>query len=153
MHTCKEVAATATRADVLLHMIPGKITSVLQPLDAYVFATFKRVLRSLYEEALLHSVTGTVLNHEVLPMIINTINTVVRTKDWRHAFEGCGWGCSQARIVLRFQRRLRWQPGSFSVGDDPPDLPTLQCVWPGKKAAIWVALSQGHKVARPQSAR
>ncbi len=132
-HATKEVAATAARCGIFLHMIPSSMTSSLQPLDVYVFAKFKRRLRTLYEEKALASSDGCVARDDVLRLVFTTVAEVVQGKSWTRAFRGCGWGAAQQCIGEHLQRKLAWKPEQIAVGSEMPGLSDLQAVWPGRK--------------------
>ena len=96
-------------------MVPASCTDFLQPLDAYVFALYKRVLRQRYQMLQVH-VGRCVLPTDVwIGAVVYTIKTVLEGKDWSRAFDGTGFG---ARQRLAGDRVLE------ATGlTNPPDVP------------------------------
>ena len=107
MHTTQRVAAAAARAGFLLHFVPTLMTSVLQPLDVYVFAQFKNIFRDYYEELAMASATGEVSIKDVVDISVKAATAVLSRSPWRHAFPGCGSGHDHQNIGRRASRRFQ----------------------------------------------
>ena len=129
IHTTQRVVAAVARAGFLLHFVPALMTSVLQPLDVYAFAQYKKVLRDYYEERAMASDTGEVSNKEVVDITFKAATAVLQSGAWRHAFRGCGWGESQQGIGRRASRRLQWTKEEARCPSEFPTLQQLQTVW------------------------
>ena len=134
VHATERIARACARAGFLLHFVPSNMTGIMQPLDVYTFADFKRAIREEYEEEAIKSDAGKVKPLAVLELTFRCIVRVVQGKAWRHAFLGCGFGGKQLYIGERIRRRMSWQKGCPSVGDDVPSLHELQKVWSTRRS-------------------
>ena len=75
-HLRGDVVAYASRLNIWIVVVPSKLTFLLQPLDAYAFAPFKRALVGAYYKARLRS-GGMVLNPtRWLRVLLTTIASV-----------------------------------------------------------------------------
>ena len=78
--------------------IPAGTTFLLQPCVTHCFAAFKRFLRTIFEERLLESDSGTVDVESVILDLNRAIRKVIQGKEWTPAFDGNGWS-SRQRLV------------------------------------------------------
>ena len=89
-HISKDVLMHARRLNVILIMIPGKLTWLLQPLDVSVF----RVLKDVYKQSLLRQrmchEQGIVTMEGRHAALNATIHEVLVQKDWSNAFDKVG---------------------------------------------------------------
>ena len=119
---------TASNLGIWLHVVPAKLTFLLQPLDTHCFATFKVKLRRMFSEARSRSQNGDVTPVEWLRVLMALPKQVLAARLWRPAFEQNGLGgegpCHDAVQSLR-----------DSVCKDEllscfPTVEELQAVWP-----------------------
>jgi len=129
VHATERVARAAARQKLLLHYVPASMTSVLQPLDVYVFAGFKRLLRRGYEEELLRSPDGFVKNIDILRIVFRVAGTYLYKTSWKYAFRGCGFGDQQKHLGRRVRMYLKYQDSEPLAGNDLPSLADLRSVW------------------------
>ena len=134
VHATERIARACARAGFLLHFVPSNMTGIMQPLDVYTFADFKRAIREEYEEEAIKSGAGKVKPLAVLELTFRCIVRVVQGKAWRHAFLGCGFGGKQFYLGERIRRRMSWPKGCPPVGDDVPSLHELHEVWCSRRS-------------------
>ena len=129
VHATERVARAAARNGFFLHFVPANMTGSLQPLDAYVFSNFKRVIREEFEEERLKSLTAHVSPRAVLLLTFRAVKLTIQRSAWSHAFLGCGFGGDQLQLGQRLRRRLEWPDGCPTVASDLPSLEELQRIW------------------------
>ena len=86
-HISKDVLLHARRLNIILIMILGKLTWLLQPLDVFVFRVLKDVYKHRFLQARVtddHGVLSNAARHEALNA---TIQEVLVHKDWSEAFQ------------------------------------------------------------------
>ena len=110
------------RASINVHVIPGGMTHVLQPLDTHVFAGFKGDFRHRQMQARLASPTGAVDPVQLVRCWLQCIRETMTLRGHAAAFSSTGLLGAQAHVGERCKRELRlppgWQPPT-------PDLPSL----------------------------
>ena len=74
----------------LVIVIPARLTWLLQMLDVYVFAEFKRRLRRATTAALLATPTGSLGTGGWVPLLGQTCQEVLVRADWQRTFSRCG---------------------------------------------------------------
>ena len=89
-HLGDEVAKAARRHDIYLACIPAKLTFLLQPLDACIFITFKKILRKLFMEARLNSDDGSLSKFSWLERVGAALREVFLRGGFPRAFAKCG---------------------------------------------------------------
>ena len=106
-HLRGDVVAYAARLNIWIVDAPMKLIFLLQPLDAYAFAPFKRALVNSYYKARLRS-GGMVLNHtQWLRVLVTTIASVFQERDWAHAFSSVGLTQDQSGLNSAIHRQLQ----------------------------------------------
>ena len=106
-HLRADVVAYAARLNIWIVVVPSKLTFLLQPLDAYAFAPFKRALVDAYYKARLRS-GGMVLNPtRWLRVLLTTIASVFQERDWAHAFSSVGLTEGQSGLNSAIHRQLQ----------------------------------------------
>ena len=89
-HLRGDVVAYASRLNIWIVVVPSKLTFLLQPLDAYAFAPFKRSLVDAYYKARMRA-GGNVLNTTGrLRVLVTSIVSVFQERDWAHTFAKVG---------------------------------------------------------------
>ena len=82
---------TLARWNIWSVFIPARTTFLLQPCDTHCFAAFKRALRTMFEQRLLESDSGTVDIKSVILDLNHAIRKVIQGKEWTPAFDGNCW--------------------------------------------------------------
>ena len=132
-HVPERVVAKAARCGFALVYIAAGMTSVLQPLDVYVFARFKHALFAAFEWLAHRAPDGHVECISYVSKILEVATHIFFDFDWRWAFLKCGFGQRQNQISESMKQRI---PGVVPPAGIPCDLPSLlemQCIWPRKK--------------------
>ena len=117
--------------------IPARTTFLLQPCDTHCFAAFKRFLRTLFEERLLESESGTVDIKSVILDLNRAIRKVIQGKEWTPAFDGNGWSSRQQLLRQTILTSLECS----SVPEIPDTLPSLrqfEAIFPKRR---WIPLA------------
>ena len=104
-HINDNVLATAHEEGVRLVLIPARCTSLLQPLDVYVFRLFKEKLRRRFHD--LHGDGTHAMNVEtLLRALYHAIYWIIMGRDWPLIFEKCGFSRGQMAVSDYLQRHL-----------------------------------------------
>ena len=104
-HINDNVLATAHEEGVRLVLIPARCTSLLQPLDVYVFRLFKERLRRRFHD--LHGDRIDAMNVEtLLRALYDAIYWIIMGRDWPLIFEKCGFSRGQMAVSDFLQRHL-----------------------------------------------
>ena len=94
VHATERIARAAARRGFLLHFVPSNMTGIMQPLDVYTFADFKRAIREEYGDEAIKSYAGKVKPLAVIQLTFRCIVRVVQGKTWRHAWDAASAGIS-----------------------------------------------------------
>ena len=123
-HLCEDTLKKIRSLGMLVVFIPARCTWFLQPLDVYVYAWLKRVLRRMYTTARLHAADGLLRNSDWVPMTGRAIHQVLTHVDWTNAFRRCGICNDVTRFRPILQNLLRQEP---LVAERPNDQ-QLRCL-------------------------
>ena len=106
-HLRGDVVAYASRLNIWIVVVPSKLTFLLQPLDAYAFAPFKRSLVDTYYKARMRA-GGNVLNTTGwLRVLVTSIVSVFQERDWAHTFAKVGVSEDQSALSSAIHRQLQ----------------------------------------------
>ena len=106
-HLRPEVVSYAARLKIWIVVVPGRLTFLLQPLDVYAFAPFKKALVDAYYKARMRA-GGMVLSATAwLRVLVTTIAGVFQHTDWAHAFARVGLTDDQCRLRKAIQQWLQ----------------------------------------------
>ena len=86
-HLNKNVLELAVSLNIWVLVVPAKLTWLLQPLDAHVFAKYKKYLRDQLRTTMLAN--RTVTDPEWMKMLISVATTFIQ-RDWGNAFDSLG---------------------------------------------------------------
>lgn len=113
------VLRACREASIWVLVVPPRMTFVLQPLDARIFAPFKAALIQAYQAARLESTEwrGDVGVCQWLQCIYTAIAEVFEGRSWSAAFDHCGFGARQSLLGRRVCETLQL--------NEPVDLPPL----------------------------
>ena len=89
-HISNEVLVHAARLQIVLILVPGKLTWLIQPLDVSVFRVFKDVLKTKLLAIRIASATGTITMIARLTVLSETIQEILVNKDWSQSFVKVG---------------------------------------------------------------
>jgi len=122
-HVVQPVLETAKELEIVLLFIPAKWTWLLQPLDAYVFQSYKTNLRSAYVKARCESKNfGILTKAQWLRSVFEACQRTFQGKDFSKAFAMTGLSGRQAYMSTRikaFVKALEHMPYEPTV---PPFL-------------------------------
>lgn len=111
------------RAGINVHLLPGGMTHVLQPLDTHVFARLKGTFRHRQMQARLDSPSCALTPVEMVRCWLQCIRETMTHRGSPAAFSSTGLLGAQAHVGQRCMRELRlppeWKP-------PVPDLPSLR---------------------------
>ena len=94
-HMTRAVWRAAAREGFYYMLIPAKMTWALQPCDTHVFAGFKRHLAETAQAAAAAAPDGRCNMAMLLRAVGESLEAVVRRRDWGKAFRDLGLGGSQ----------------------------------------------------------
>ena len=132
-HITDRVVAKAARSGFILVFVPSGMTSLLQPLDVYVFARFKSALSAAFEQLGHSSSDGHVQLGDFAEQVLRVAKHLLFNKDWTWAFRKCGFGNRQRDLAKTLLDKV---PDIRPAPDQDPDLPSLaelKALWPGGK--------------------
>ena len=89
-HISNDVLRHAQSLNVVLILIPGKLTWLLQPLDVSVFRVFKDVLKTSLLRHRMGSDSGTITMEDRIRILGETISSVLVHRDWSDCFPKVG---------------------------------------------------------------
>eukprot|EP00438_Fugacium_kawagutii_P011333 Skav201359 [mRNA] locus=scaffold2471:33817:35307:- [translate_table: standard] len=107
-HLTDEVYKLACAAGVRLLIVPAGATSILQPLDVYVFRRLRDDLRRRWTSVQSCASSGAVSKGEWVSLVANAVQTIVSQPCWTHAFEGTGVCGGQGKLSKRLLQTLQW---------------------------------------------
>ena len=130
-HLTRNVWRTLARKGFMYHLIPAKMTWVMQPCDTHVFASLKRVLLEETQTLALRTADGRLTMKLLFAALALTIGSVLRGTSWRQAFWDLGLTGTQACLseTLLDKLMLRTRP---RVPSTMPTLQHLQHVFPAR---------------------
>ena len=130
-HIHRDIVNHACKHDMWMLYVPAKMTWLLQPLDAYVFAGFKADLKQQYADPKYATDTSTVPSIAWLRRLWQSIQNKVHTLDWKHAFAKVGLLDQQRNMSDHVAAFTTTTPhGTFGCGMPRPN--ELQYVLGGK---------------------
>ena len=109
------------------------MTGAMQPLDVYGFATHNTRIRDAYETAGHGASNGHVNTMLMLSKVLEVAETYIFGTSWAAAFEGCGYGASQASVGQRLRRKIQCVDAILTQSNNLPSLADLQNVWFSKR--------------------
>ena len=130
-HLTKPVWKALNRARIMYHLIPAKMTWVLQPCDTHVFAVLKDTLRHECQLRMLSSSDGRLTMTLLIQALARSIALVLRGVSWRSSFWDLGLTGVQATLSERVLEKLELQSRP-RVPNTLPTLAELQCVFPAR---------------------
>ena len=130
-HLTKPVWGAVNRARIMYHLIPAKMTWILQPCDSHVFAVLKNTLQHECQSLVLKTVDGRLTMSLLFQALARSILVVLRNRSWRTAFWDVGLTGTQAAVSDHVLAKLGLH-GRPRVDDELPSLQELQAVFPGR---------------------
>ena len=130
-HAHARVAHAAARNKVILVFLAASMTSSLQPLDVFVFASLKRYIRHAYERLILEN-DGAKCTERFLVELLHVSTDFIFGQNWQHAFRGCGFGAAQAGLTAHLRGRFPRIVPEGGISSELLSLWQLQHVWPSR---------------------
>ena len=121
----------ARRCGARLVYLPGKLTSLLQPCDTHVFATFKHALRKVWLDEKSKAANGAISTEAWLQTVCNAIEKVIVGTSWRKALLADGILHKQQDMSQDLVEAL----GFDSCVESPHVLPAekeASCIFPAR---------------------
>ena len=103
LHLALPVIRACRQYGLMYHLVPAKMSWLLQPCDTRVFAAYKRHFQQASVARQLDSVGGKVGILGVMDAVFDAIRSVLQSTLWRGAFDEVGLCGDQASL---FPRRL-----------------------------------------------
>ena len=89
-HFSAKVLRHARNLNIILIMIPGKLTWLLQPLDVSVFRVFKDRIKTALLAKRMDSATGTISMEDRMVALNDAIHSTLVQTEWSNAFDKVG---------------------------------------------------------------
>ena len=106
-HLHEQVLATSHEEGVPLVHIPARCTSLMQPLDVYVFRVFKERLRRRFHD--IHGdATGPLSIDSLLRALYDAMWHAIVNPAWPDIFAKCGLTYRQFEVSSYIERHLNW---------------------------------------------
>ena len=121
----------AARHNILMFTIPAKITYVLQPLDVYVFAQYKRKLRQTAQEQAIRARTSEITLEHTILATSSTVTNLLHGRPWAHAFSRLGLNGRQSEVSRSLLKHIAVEDTPV-VGAGFPELKDLLNCWPAR---------------------
>ena len=138
IHCTRKVLLAANAAGIRLVLVPAKLTWLLQPLDVYGLAVWKRRLEQLYQEARIREGVGDLPLATFLQCIYDTTRQVLQGTRWAPAFAGCGYGARQTQVSEHVRTSLGVD-GRLRVPATRPTLDDLALCFPRRTRVLPLA--------------
>ena len=134
---------------IRLMYVPAKMTRFLQLCDTHVFSTFKAALKENWRRRRVRCPEGRMGTEDWLRAIFKTINNIILTKDWSHAFGKVGLSYKQHALSEQVCKILGWNSTqSIPCIPLPPD--EARCIFSERlridvtSYVEWIPASQRH---------
>ena len=139
LHLTPAVTRACSDVGVYYHLVPAKLTWLLQPCDTHAFARFKRAMHTLTENAATLAVHGRADTCACIRCVFAAILHVLQGNPWKRAFVEVGLCGSQDALGHTVSRRLQLS-GHVDVGNTQPSADALKCVFPRRTVVRYTAL-------------
>ena len=116
-------------AKLHLCLVPANMTAVMQVCDTHVFSQLKAKIRQGMEKLRLDSLTGEATTLQVMQLLAEAVEQVLRNKDWKIAFVENGFRDKQRGVGRSLRQKLQWTEVP-QVSSDLPSLSQLQLIFP-----------------------
>jgi len=118
----RDIVNHACKHDMWMLYVPAKMTWLLQPLDAYVFAGFKADLKQQFADPQYATDTTTMLSSAWLRRLWQSIHSKIQSLDWKNAFAKVGLLDQQRSMSEHVAAFTSTTPdGSFGCGMPSPN--------------------------------
>jgi hypothetical protein len=132
VHLDKSVLTHAKKLKIVLVFVPALCTWVLQPLDVFVFALLKALLRLLFQNAMVEtSGPNAVSTVDLIKIVVQATQQIVMNKSWDRAFLSCGV-CGQHSLGASTLKKL----GISSIqplGNQTPSIGAIASILPSNR--------------------
>lgn len=134
-HLGVETFQYAKHRNLRIVLIPSHLTPILQPLDVAVFRSFRCEFERQWNSARSAAPQGELSKIAWLGAVVRSVENVVRSRDWRHAFLKCGVLEKQAHVSQRLLKSLAWQTLP-PIGHGMPGLGQMWQMFPKKRKRL-----------------
>ena len=139
LHLTPAVTRACSEVGVYYHLVPAKMTWLLQPCDTHAFARFKRAMQTLTEDAATLDGNGRADICACIRCVFTAVRHVLQGNPWKRAFGEVGLCGSQDALSYTVTRRLQLS-GHVAVGNTQPPADALRCVFPRRSVVRYTAL-------------
>ena len=98
-HVTRDVLAYAARRQILVLLIPGSCTWLLQPLDVYVFQVLKSDLRQRIVEYKSRTDDGMLQPLDWIALMHDSVHQVLVNQTWEHCFSKLGLSSEHSNVT------------------------------------------------------
>ena len=105
VHFAEAVVRACRRANIVLIIVPARMTWLLQPCDTHAFHRFKMVLRSLVLAARAKTISGRLDTYSFFQCLYKAIRSVIQGVRWARSFDDDGYSLFQEN-TSRYVRRV-----------------------------------------------
>jgi len=105
VHFAEAVVRACRRANIVLIIVPARMTWLLQPCDTHAFHRFKMVLRSLVRAARAKTISGRLDTYSFFQCLYRAIRSVLQGVRWARSFDDDGYSLFQEN-TSRYVRRV-----------------------------------------------
>ena len=114
VHFAEAVVRACRRANIVLIIVPARMTWLQQPCDTHAFHSFKMVLRSLLLAARAKTMSGRLDTYSFFQCLYKAIRSVLQGVRWARSFDQDGFSLYQENIS-RHVRRVLQLPCNYSA--------------------------------------
>ena len=131
IHCSRKVILACNYHGIRLILLPAKLTWLLQPCDTHLFVNYKRYMRQRWQEMALTMESGVVDIDTLFDIVFDTIETVVNSQSWAHAFMENGFHSSFGYLSSYIMKRLEYTAKPI-MNTDPPTIETFVWCFPAR---------------------
>jgi len=108
IHLKPEVFRTARSLDIIIVLVPAKLTWLVQPLDAHVFNLYKKALRNKISNLRLQEASGQISVRQWWFALTERVREFMTSQPWASAFTRTGWDSTGDGVTSYLLRQLEW---------------------------------------------
>lgn len=131
-HINADIMKEMGESGLLVVVIPAKMTSMLQPLDVYAFAAYKRSLRLKSMLRRMRFPLEVNSWRRIVSLLVSTTIEVLVGKDWGPAFRRLGLTGSQVTVSQNTRSRLQITDLTVTLPNHVPTLAELEELFPAR---------------------
>ena len=128
-HVDKSVAQRCNHHNIILVILPARMTWLVQPCDTHLFAQYKRYMRKLWLESIADRNDSDLNLIDLFHIIFRTIEDVIEHKSWAHAFKEDGYHDNFGQLSSYIMKQLDYRQKP-PINSDVPAPETLALCYP-----------------------